>query len=101
MKHHTRPGAAGSSIAGGPSPVPLHVLARNPRVGSAPLRVLLFVWPSLDGSEFREVRQEWVAEQLRMTQQSVSAILRTLVAERFLERGDKNGQAHTYRIVVA
>jgi hypothetical protein len=74
------------------------MLAMSPKIGSPPLRVLLFVWPELDVEDFRPIKQQWVAKHLQMQQPAVSAVLQTLVAERFLEQGPKAGRSNTYRI---
>ena len=75
----------------------LTVLVMNKKIGSSPLRVLLFVWAELDLSEFQPIKQEWLAKSLRMQQAYVSRILRMFVAEGVLETGPMDGPAKTYR----
>ena len=75
----------------------LTVLVNNKKIGSPPLRVLLFIWSELDLTEFQPIKQEWLAKSLRMQQAYVSRILRMFVAEGVLEPGPMDGAAKTYR----
>jgi hypothetical protein len=49
-------------------------------------------------SEHRTINQQWWADEIGISQSQIGEVLKAMVNEHILERGPKEGTAHTYRV---
>jgi DNA-binding IclR family transcriptional regulator len=74
--------------------------SEDPALRGSPLAVYVWILHQLEPHAFRPVKLDWVATTLSMKRHTVARALRILTARGYLERGRKDGQSPSYRLLV-